>query len=409
MYRMKFVRRFHQMHTLLLPTLIAATTACGNAPTAATSDSNINGGRDAASSTDGANRDAPRSDAATPNALVVKHNNTGIQGLILGGINLISGTGAYYIIGSCSGADDPSQSVVSIGSNGATLFAPGSCPGAPFTLTTTVTGPMTAHVSITIGPLPVAYRSLSVPLDPRKSFFTELHTSATGYEVGCGLSWQGRAGGNSAFSDVPTPCNIPVAGPVGAARFVPVPTWGEISGPFGTIRRTMVSGDGRELFFYNHPNTNNIEISFSNDISFQLDAGTVVRLEEDLLVTPPAGGYLTRAQVLLPLVYRAMLNREPDASGIASNSPVINAQGAVGMQTVATGIVGSQEFIALRNGRSSAQLVDQFYRGILGRAADPAGLATFTPQLDMGKYTEVIGQLIQSGEFRTTFPLAFAP
>jgi hypothetical protein len=113
--------------------------------------------------------------------------------------------------------------------------------------------------------------------------------------------------------------------------------------------------------------------------------------------------------VLLPLVYRAMLNREPDASGIASNGPRIDAQGAVGMQAVATGIASSQEFIALRGSLSSAQLVDQFYRGILGRAADPAGLATFTPQLDAGKYTAVIGQLIQSGEFRTTFPLAFAP
>jgi Domain of unknown function (DUF4214) len=408
MYGMNFLRRF-RVNTLLLPTLLAATNACSGPATNADSDANKNGGRDAPGTTDGGNRDAASTDAATPNALIVKHNNTGIQGLILGGINLISGTGAYYVIGSCSGADDPSQSVVSIGSNGSTLFAPGQCPGAPFTLTTTVTGPMTAHVSITIGPLPVAYRSLSVPLDPRKSFFTELRTSATGYEVGCGLSWQGRAGGGSAFSAVPTPCFIPVAGPVGAARFVPVPTWGEISGRFGTIRRTMVSGDGRELFFYNHPNTNNIEISFSNDISFQLDAGTVVHLEEDLLVTPPAGGYLTRAQVLLPLVYRAMLNREPDASGIASNGPRIDAQGAVGMQAVATGIAGSQEFIALRGSLSSAQLVDQFYRGILGRAADPAGLTSFTPLIDMGKYTDVIGLLIQSGEFRTTFPLAFAP
>jgi hypothetical protein len=171
----------------------------------------------------------------------------------------------------------------------------------------------------------------------------------------------------------------------------------------------MVSGDGRELFFYNHPNTNNIEISFSNDISMQLPAGAVLHLEEDIRVTPPPGGLLTRAQILLPLVYRAMLNREPDPSGTASNGPRVQSQGAVGMQAVATSMVTSPEFIALRNASSSAQLVDQFYRGILGRAADPGGLATFTPQLDAGKYAEVIMQLIQSNEFRSTFPLAFAP
>jgi len=358
---------------------------------------------------DGARVDARVDAPSSPSALTVRHNGNGIQALELGGVNLISGTGAYYIIGSCTGADDPGQNVVSIGSNGATLHAPGACPGAPFRLTTTVTGPNTAHVSIVVGPLPVAYRGLSVPLDPRKSFFNKVSTSAANFTVGCGLSWVPRASGSTLFSEIPTPCNIPVAGPVGAARFVPVPTWGEISGPFGTIRRTMVSGDGREMFFYNHPNTNNIEISFSNDISMQLDAGTMLRLEEDITVTPPPSGLLTRAQVLLPLVYRAMLNREPDPSGIASNGPLVQSQGAVGMQTVAANMAASPEFIALRSGLTSAQLVDQFYRGILGRAADPGGLATFTPQLNAGKYAEVIMQLIQSGEFRSTFPLAFAP
>ncbi|HPH68552.1 MAG TPA: hypothetical protein PLF40_22500, partial [Kofleriaceae bacterium] len=246
---------------------------------------------------DGARVDARVDAPSSPSALTVRHNGNGIQALELGGVNLISGTGAYYIIGSCTGADDPGQNVVSIGSNGATLHAPGACPGAPFRLTTTVTGPNTAHVSIVVGPLPVAYRGLSVPLDPRKSFFNKVSTSAANFTVGCGLSWVPRASGSTLFSEIPTPCNIPVAGPVGAARFVPVPTWGEISGPFGTIRRTMVSGDGREMFFYNHPNTNNIEISFSNDISMQLDAGTMLRLEEDITVTPPPSGLLTRAQV----------------------------------------------------------------------------------------------------------------
>lgn len=399
--------QFKRMRSMLFIAAGSATAlaaSCGSA-----GNNGVDAKADAVNASDAVHHDARTDASSSPNALIVRHNGTGIQALELGGVNLISGTGAYYIIGSCTGADDPGQNVVSIGSDGATLHAPGSCPGAPFHITTTVTGPNTAHVSIVVGPLPVAYRGMSVPLDPRKSFFSTVTTSASEFTVGCGLSWAPRGGGTTLFSDIPTPCNIPVAGPVGAARFVPVPSWGEISGPFGTIRRTMVSGDGRELFFYNHPNTNNIEISFSNDISMQLPAGAVLHLEEDIRVTPPPGGLLTRAQILLPLVYRAMLNREPDPSGTASNGPRVQSQGAVGMQAVAAAMATSPEFIALRNASSSAQLVDQFYRGILGRAADPGGLATFTPQLDAGKYAEVIMQLIQSNEFRSTFPLAFAP
>ena len=353
---------------------------------------------------------APGVDAGTPSSGVsveFVRDETGMPSIVMGGVNLLGGTGAYYIIGSCTGADDPGQNVVSIGATGGVLRAPGTCPGAPYRITSTLTTPESVHVSIEIGPLPVDYRTLSVPLDARKSLFTTLRTSSSSYEVGCGLSWTFLSGSETRFDAIPTPCEIPGFGFVGAARFVPLPSWGEITGPYGTIRRTFASGDGRELTFYNHPGTNNIEVSFNPDFTSILPAGTVLHLEEDIVVTPPAEGFPTRAEILLPLVYRGVLGREPDASGIASNGPRVQAAGAVGMEEVAADMVASPEFATLRGARTSTEIVDQMYRGFLGRAADPGGLALFVPTAEAGRYTEVVHSLVSSSEFRSAFPLAY--
>jgi Domain of unknown function (DUF4214) len=330
-------------------------------------------------------------------------NNTGIQRIVSGGVDMLGGFGSYYIIGSCTGADDPGQNVVSIGATGSTLFAPGSCPGPPFSIVVTEIAQNAVHVSLVIGPTPVEYRGFSVPLDTRKSSFSNFMTSADGYGVGCGNGYEPRGGGGDRFDAIPTPCFIPAAGPVGTARFNPVPAWGEVSGELGTIRRTVISGDARELYFYNHPNTNNIEVSFTTDGN--LPAGSTLRLEEDIVVTPPAVA-LSRADVLLPLLYRAVLGREPDPTGFAGSSPTINATGRDGMLQVAEGMLQSAEFANLRGGLSSAQFVDQLFRGFLGRAAGDAGVNNFAPLIDQGRNLEVIEGLLTSAEFTSSYPLA---
>jgi Domain of unknown function (DUF4214) len=331
-------------------------------------------------------------------------SSTGIRHIVSGGVDLLGGNGSYYIIGSCSGADDPGQNVVSIGASGGTLFAPGTCPGPPFAITITRTSNNAVHASVRIGPTPVEYRGFSVPLDAKKSFFTSFNTTAPGFGVGCGDGYDARDGGGGNFADIPTPCFIPAAGPVGTARFAPVPSMGEITGPFGTIRRTVTSGDGRELYFYNHPNTNNIEVSFTTPGN--LPAGSTLTLEEDIVVVAAAVPF-TRSDVLLPLVYRAVLGREPDASGAASFGPSIDASGSAGMTQSATAMLQSAEFANLRATLSTAQVIDQFYRGLLGRPADPAGIANFTPVVDQGAYLDLWNGLLASPEFTTAYPLAF--
>jgi hypothetical protein len=330
-------------------------------------------------------------------------SENGIRHIVGGGVDLLGANGSYYIIGSCSGADDPGPNVVSIGASGGALFAPGSCPGPPFSLVVTRTANNAVHVSVQIGPTAVEYRGFSVPLDAKKSFFSSFKTTAADFGVGCGNGYEPRGGGGGNFTDIPTPCFIPDVGPVGTARFSPVPSMGEIAGAYGTIRRTVTSGDGLELYFYNHPNTNNIEVSFTTPGN--LPAGSTLRLEEDIVVVAPAVAF-TRSELLLPLVYRAVLGREPDASGAATFGPVIDQNGSVGMTTAATGMLQSAEFANLRATLSSAQVVDQFYRGLLGRAADPAGVTNFAPLVDQGNYLDLFNGLLASAEFTSSYPLA---
>lgn len=163
-------------------------------------------------------------------AITVDYDATGLHLLEWNGVNLLEGTGGYYIIGTCTGADDEFSNVISNGSDGQTLHAPGACPGAPFSLSITGTNPM--RVSIQIGPLPVAYAGLSVPFDPKQTLFESFAFSSSGYVVGCGASWSPRTGSGARFDTIPQPCTIPGHGAVGVARVTSVPDgmWAEITG-----------------------------------------------------------------------------------------------------------------------------------------------------------------------------------
>jgi len=339
-------------------------------------------------------------DAGAPYPLVVHADATGIQALDWRGTNLFEGVGGYYVIGSCTGADDPGNNVTTQGSDGHTMTSPGACPGAPFRMSISGTHPIV--VSIDVGPLPADYRSLSVPLDPAKPLFDTFSFDGTRYEVGCGLSWSPRTGSTARFDSIPTPCVIPGLGGVGVARVDPPPAWGEISGPGVRLRRVFRTGDGQELAFINHPGTNNIELGFNADFSRVIRAGTTVRLEEEIWVEPPPSA----ATTLLPLVTRAVVWREPAPGEEGALGPRIDEHGREGMKSVARDLLAAPEHAALRAAHTSGEMLDQLYRGLLGRAADPSGRATYTPFLDRGDYASVVGAIIDSPEFAGLHPEA---
>jgi len=231
---------------------------------------------------------------------VIDKDQTAIHAITVGGVNLVEANGGYYIIGTCTGADDELQNVISRGSDGSTLHAPGTCPGAPFSISYAGTNPL--RVSITVGPLPVDYKGLSVPFDPHQAYFTDFRFSGSGYLVGCADTWSSRTGSGGPYTSIPQPCTIPGHGSVGLARVTAVPDglWAQIQGPHATIRRVVLSSNLRELFFVRHPYTHNVELSWGIEplSSSHLPAGSVYHLEEDLYILEPASGGASSARLV---------------------------------------------------------------------------------------------------------------
>ncbi|MFN3197214.1 MAG: DUF4214 domain-containing protein [Bradymonadia bacterium] len=335
---------------------------------------------------------------------------TGIHSIFADGVDLFANVGGYYIIGSCGGPDDPGENVVSLGGDGRTLHAPGGCPGAPYRLT--IEGDNPKRVTLEVGPMPVDYATLSVPLDPVRTLFTEFRISGDRYEVGCGASWDRRRGNGGAFDSIPQPCHIPNHGPVGAARTQVGPGyWAEISGPVARIRRTLVEGHIDELFFYNHPYTRNMEYSFG-----PVRRGETVRMVEELAILPPGGAQAPAPEAPAPeapppvstggdpldLLYRAIFWRDADPAGRGTFGPRVTS--VAGMKQVAADLLASPEFAGVTSQRSSAEILEQFYRGLLGRALDPSGRESWQGQVQRGEYGAVIYALLDSQEFRNAHP-----
>ena len=97
-------------------------------------------------------------------------------------------------------------------------------------------------VSVNLGPAQADFQTVSLPLDPPGKMFDKFSFSGAGYGVGCANDWRQRSGSSGFFRDIPTPCYIPGAGNVGAARSF-YRTDGEItSSSLGVkIKRTYVS------------------------------------------------------------------------------------------------------------------------------------------------------------------------
>jgi hypothetical protein len=352
-----------------------------------------------------------------------KYDNTQISEILFDGQNIVEGEG-LYIIGSETGEDRPDQNVRSPDSNGNTLFAPGDWPGAPFKLE--VTGNNPYRIRVSIGPMPTRYNTLSLPLDLKKNLFDSFSFSGNGYEVGAGGTWQKRPGNGGRYKDVPQPAHIEGHGNVGVAKTkINGPGfWAEVSGALAKVRRTIVGGDAKEMHFYHHPYTHNIEINFGT-----VKKGAMVHHEEILEIMasnetgakpeapgsgggnkppattpgggPPAGGANpAAARKRLEPLYLGLLGRKIDEAGAGTFSPEA-AQGLSGLEKVARQVVASGEFSALRGRLNDRQLLEQMYKGFFGRKLDASGAATFSPWLASGRTLELVEALMRSPEFRT--------
>ncbi|HSL82861.1 MAG TPA: DUF4214 domain-containing protein [Thermoanaerobaculia bacterium] len=103
----------------------------------------------------------------------------------------------------------------------------------------------------------------------------------------------------------------------------------------------------------------------------------------------------SEAEVLATWLYRAVLGREPEPSGLQSAIAEIQ-KGQLG--ALVRSFVASPEFQNRRRGLSAAALLESFYQGLLDRAPDTAGLRSYLGDVERGRYDDVLWALLHSDE-----------
>ncbi len=207
---------------------------------------------------------------------------SGIVRFQVDGVNVSESTGGYYVIGSCDHSDTHESNVTSLGSTNGMLTGPDSnCPGAPFEIRVELLpGGSGVRTDVTVGPMPVAYASLSVPLDVRAEYVDGFRTDVAPLFVGgCGdVSTLDSAEGS--FDAIHTPCPAGVGG-VGLAETRRAGSVAIIEGSAVGIERRILSGDVASVqFFRNLPiDVENSEIAFGPQA-----AGAVVQLSEEIRI-----------------------------------------------------------------------------------------------------------------------------
>jgi alpha-tubulin suppressor-like RCC1 family protein len=111
------------------------------------------------------------------------------------------------------------------------------------------------------------------------------------------------------------------------------------------------------------------------------------------------------SQIVAPVFrfYGGCLGRQPDASGLAGWTGYIRAGHTLG--EVAQGFVASSEFQTRTAALTNAAFVQQLYRDVLGREADPSGLTGWATSLDAGQLTrtDILYGFVQSAEAQERF------
>jgi hypothetical protein len=96
-------------------------------------------------------------------------------------------------------------------------------------------------------------------------------------------------------------------------------------------------------------------------------------------------------------LYKGLFNREADAEGL--NDTITMLQKGQ-LQRRVNDMIASAEF-KTRNGRTSApDMLNQLYRGLLDRDPDSSGVNAYQGQLQNRRYADVVLHMLQSEEFR---------
>ena len=103
------------------------------------------------------------------------------------------------------------------------------------------------------------------------------------------------------------------------------------------------------------------------------------------------------AEVLASWLYRGLLGREAEPAGLASTAQAIRRGG---VERQVDQILASPEFARSREGMSAIQLLERMYQGLLGRSADGAGQRSYTNDIIRGDIDDVVEEIMESREFQ---------
>lgn len=102
------------------------------------------------------------------------------------------------------------------------------------------------------------------------------------------------------------------------------------------------------------------------------------------------------AEIVANALYAAILDRQADAGGFSGAVAEIQS-GNLDAQIDA--MTRSSEFQQVLAGMAAEQVLEQFYRGILDRQADSAGVRLYLSEIQRRQYASVLRKLILSPEF----------
>jgi hypothetical protein len=133
-----------------------------------------------------------------------------------------------------------------------------------------------------------------------------------------------------------------------------------------------------------------LELWMPNNLNFQWE------LEVEISAAARSGYERAEAELVATALYAAILNREPDSGGLSSAVAEIQS-GNLDAQIAA--MTRSDEFRQGINLKAPPEILEQFYRGILERSGDSAGVRLYLSEVQRGQYASVLSKLIRSPEF----------
>jgi hypothetical protein len=100
------------------------------------------------------------------------------------------------------------------------------------------------------------------------------------------------------------------------------------------------------------------------------------------------------------LIYEALLYRDPDSG---AQGWIDQASRSGGVAADARGIAQSSEFMVDTSPKGRSEIVQHFYRVVLGREIDPSGTQSYIDNTSLS-YGDLLVVLLKSDEFQAHAP-----